>query len=103
MADYPKKCFCDQAHHFEDGREVNLFAIFRGRHLNPAQSRAEAAGTVISEEIHLSKEALLSLVSLLQSLIPSMEHAEEADLCAQVAGIAGDLSRVSALARNSSL
>src|ERR1700730_5632100 len=28
---------------------------------------------------------------MLQSLIPGMEHAEEADLCAQVAGIAGDL------------
>jgi len=30
---------------------------------------------------------------MLQSLIPGMEHAEEADLCAKVAGIAGDLQQ----------
>jgi hypothetical protein len=30
---------------------------------------------------------------MLQSLIPSMEHAEEADLCAEMAGIASDLQQ----------
>jgi hypothetical protein len=40
---------------------------------------------------------------MLQSLIPGMEHAEEADLGAKVAGIAGNLSRVAALVWNSKL
>ena len=30
---------------------------------------------------------------MLQSLVPGMEHAEEANLCAKVPGIAGDLQQ----------
>ncbi len=30
---------------------------------------------------------------MLQPLVPGMEHAEEADLCAKVAGIASDLKQ----------
>ena len=36
-------------------------------------------------------EHAVDMGMMLQSLIPGMEHAEEADLGAEVAGIAGDL------------
>ncbi len=36
-------------------------------------------------------EHAMNMGVMLQSLVPGMEHAEEADLCAKVMGIAGDL------------
>src|SRR3989475_12544082 len=40
-----------------------------------------------------SRDYAVNMRMMLQSLIPGMEHAEEADLCAKVAGIAGDLQQ----------
>src|SRR6266571_4208841 len=40
-----------------------------------------------------SGDHAMDMRMMLQSLIPSMEHAEEADLCAQVVGIASDLQQ----------
>jgi hypothetical protein len=38
-----------------------------------------------------SGDHAMDMRMMLQSLIPSMEHAEEADLCAEMSRIAGDL------------
>ena len=40
-----------------------------------------------------SGDYAVNMRMMLQSLIPGMEHAEEADLCAQVPGIASDLQQ----------
>jgi hypothetical protein len=40
-----------------------------------------------------SGDYAVNMRMMLQSLIPGMEHAEEADLCAKVTGIAGDLQQ----------
>ena len=40
---------------------------------------------------------------MLEALVPGMEHAEEADLCTEVAGIAAISSKVAALAWKSRL
>jgi hypothetical protein len=38
-----------------------------------------------------SGDHAMNMRMMLQSLIPSMEHAEEANLCAEMAGIAANL------------
>src|SRR5437762_8235994 len=67
----------DTAEHF-DGKEEGSV-------------RGDPAGVVRSETA--SGEHAVDMGMMLQSLIPGMEHAEEADLCAKVAGIAGDLQQ----------
>jgi hypothetical protein len=52
--------------------------------------RSEAAGG----------EHAVDMGMMLQALVPGMEHAEEADLGAEVAGIASDLEQVAALEWN---
>ncbi|MFY9529942.1 MAG: hypothetical protein WAR24_13620 [Candidatus Acidiferrales bacterium] len=65
----------DTAEHF-DGKEEG-------------SARGDPAGVVRSETA--GGEHAVDMGMMLQSLIPGMEHAEEADLRAKVTRIAGDL------------
>ena len=67
----------DTAEHF-DGKKEGL-------------AGGDPASVIRSEAT--SGDHAVDMRMMLQSLIPSVEHAEEADLCAQVAGIASDLQQ----------
>ena len=58
--------------------------------------RGDPAGVVRSETA--GGNDAVDMGMMLQSLVPGMEHAEEADLGSEVPGIAGDLQQGSALA-----
>ena len=67
----------DTAKHF-DGKEEGA-------------ARGDPAGAVRSEAA--GGEHAVDMRMMLQSLVPGMEHAEEADLCTEVTGIASDLQQ----------
>ena len=67
----------DRAEHFDGKKE--------------GAARGDPAGAVRSEAA--GGHHAVDMGMMLQSLIPSMEHAEETDLCTEVTGIASDLQQ----------
>src|SRR5438874_6341581 len=77
----------DSAEHFDGKKERS--------------ARGDPAGVARSETA--GSQHAMDMRMMLQSLVPGMEHAEEADLGSQVAWVAATSSRVAALARKSRL
>jgi hypothetical protein len=92
------ECACMEGA-LESGDE--LAAEHAAEHLDGEKEGAaggDPAGVVRSEAA--GGEHAVDMGMMLQALVPGMEHAEEADLGAEVAGIASDLEQVAALEWN---